>query len=81
MTLETRPAPFMGIDATEFSYHWLDSERSSEASIAQWARGAWHCIGETERVTPAEMWRRGWRYLGPVTHRPWSEYIDKTGAR
>lgn len=58
------------------SYHWFHSERASVPAIAQWMGGMWHCIGEYEPITPETMTRRGWEYLGPCTHRPWSEYLD-----
>lgn len=66
------PAKMLDQDA----YHWLHAERASSASIAQWLNGEWHVIGEKEPITAFEMRRRGWEYLGPVTRRPRSRYID-----
>jgi hypothetical protein len=62
----------------EQAYHWLHSERSSSPSIAEWAPRdrAWACGSEKELVLPHELRRRGWEYLGPVTHRPRSSYLD-----
>jgi hypothetical protein len=60
----------------ETGYHWFHSERSSEAAIAQWIGHEWHCIGEEKPITPQEIHRRGWEYLGPVTSRPHSIYLD-----
>lgn len=60
------------------SYHWLHAERSSSASIAEWlpeAR-AWVCGGEEQPLSPRLMRQRGWEYLGPVTGRPHSRYMD-----
>lgn len=57
-------------------YHWLHAERSLSASIAQWINGRWFATGERGSFSPQEMRRRGWEYLGPVTHRPLSAYID-----
>ena len=71
--------------AEDCSYHWLHSERSMEPSIAQWVKGAgpgqvgaWLGIGEGGTISPAEMERRGWEYLGPVdgASRPRSKYLD-----
>lgn len=58
------------------TYHWLHSERSPEPSIAQWFDGRWFLVGEGNSVSPATLHRRGWEYLGPVTHRPRSIYLD-----
>lgn len=69
---ETRPPA----SAPNFSYHWLHAERASGASIAQWCDGRWVCIGEPGFLTPAGMASRGWEYLGPVTRRPKSAYLD-----
>lgn len=67
----TRPA--LNVDE---SYHWLHSERATQASIAQWLGGYWHLIGESTPITPRELQRRGWEYLGPCMGRPYSRYID-----
>ena len=69
---ESRPAP----DAEEFSWHWFHSERASTAPIAQWAHGKWYVVAEVEGITPREMRVRGWEYLGPCNHRPYSKYLD-----
>lgn len=59
------------------SFHWWHSERSSNPAIAQWVGGRWFCINESGAVAEAELHRRGWEYLGPVTHRPHSDYLDR----
>jgi hypothetical protein len=60
-----------------YSFHWLHAERASSPSIAQWVDNRWVGMNETGPITPAEMKRRGWEYLGPVDGRPHSEYLDK----
>lgn len=66
------PANMLDDDA----YHWLHAERASTAGIAQWIGNTWRCIGEANPITPQELRRRGWEYLGPVTGRPHSRYLD-----
>lgn len=61
------------------SYHWLHAERSMSPAIAQWVGNVWHCIGEERPITPQEMRRRGWEYLGPAernTEALFSRYLD-----
>jgi hypothetical protein len=65
------PADMLNMDA----YHWLHSERSSKPGIAEWLGNVWHCIGEAQPITPQELARRGWEYLGPCK-RPKSHYLD-----
>lgn len=57
------------------SYHWLHAERASGAAVAQWMGNHWICIGEPVGITPQQMRRRGWEYLGPCV-RPKSKYLD-----
>lgn len=59
--IDTRPEK-----DSNFTYHWLRSERSMYRTIAQWVNGEWLCIGEVEPVSPEAMWRRGWEYFKPV---------------
>jgi hypothetical protein len=65
------------------AYHWLHAERAGGAAIAQWVpdERAWACISEARSITPQEMHRRGWEYLGPVEGRPRSEYLDAAWGR
>lgn len=70
----TRPAPDL---ADEPGHHWLHSERSLSPGIAWWDREEWYVMNEGGHVTPEEMARRGWEYLGPVTGRPHSVYLDR----
>lgn len=69
------PPKWIGRDA----YHWLHAERSSRPSISQWmARSAaWYTAGEKDAISPGEMARRGWEYLGPCDGRPHSKYLDR----
>lgn len=57
-------------------YHWLHAERSSTASVAQWMNGSWYLIGEKNPISPNDLYRRGWEYLGPCVSRPYSQYLD-----
>ena len=67
---------FPASNAKDQSFHWLDAERADGPSIAQWMGNMWYCMGETLPVTPEELRKRGWEYLGPVTNRLHSDYID-----
>jgi hypothetical protein len=58
-------------------YHWLHAERAGEASIAQWAGDGWIAVGEKSVISPRDMLRRGWEYLGPCARRPISKYLDR----
>lgn len=62
----------------EVAYHWLHAEQASTASIAQWLPQyrAWACAQEADLIAPHVMRNRGWEYLGPVTNRPHSSYLD-----
>lgn len=60
----------------ENGYHWLHAERAGSASIAQWMGNMWYCVNESQPITPQELRRRGWEYLGPCTNRPYSSYLD-----
>lgn len=55
-------------------YHWLHAERSMSAVVSQWINARWYSAGERDPITPQEMRRRGWEYLGPCT--AYSKYID-----
>lgn len=58
-------------------YHWLHSGQSSDATIAEWINGKWYNVNENGGLTPPEMRRCGWEYLGPVGARPKSKYLDE----
>lgn len=49
-------------------WHFLCSERAMGAIVCQWMSrdGRWASCGEAGLITPEEMARRGWEYLGPV---------------
>jgi uncharacterized protein (DUF427 family) len=73
MTKGTWPPP----EYLDFhGWHWLHAERSSMPSVCEWMGNAWYPSNEIGPVTPIEMRRRGWEYLGPVTGRPHSAYLD-----
>lgn len=57
-------------------HHWLHAERAGNPGIAEWWPDGWYSVNEKGPVTPHEMRCRGWEYLGPVTHRPKSKYLD-----
>lgn len=43
-------------------FHWLISERSSKAVPSVWMNHQWYSFGEAGPISPAEMYRRGWRW-------------------
>jgi hypothetical protein len=48
------------------SWHWLVCERASQPSIAEWLAGAWYPGNHEGPISPAEMYRRGWRWHSQV---------------
>lgn len=62
-------------DRQDGGFHWFHAERASSPAIAQWMGERWHVINEGP-ISPVEMQRRGWEYLGPVSRRPHSKYLD-----
>ena len=47
-------------------YHWLYSERATDAVVAYWKNGHWYCVAEVAPVTPEDMRIRGWEWLVPA---------------
>lgn len=43
-------------------YYWLRSERLSRLCICEWLNGQWYSAGDTRAISPAEMFRRGWKW-------------------
>lgn len=47
-------------------FHWLTGERASSPVPVQWIGGNWYSPGERGPISPAEMYRRGWRWAAPT---------------
>lgn len=50
-------------------FHWLVRARNSSFVPAQWSGENWFLCGVGSPSTPAEMYKRGWRY-GAVAKAP-----------
>lgn len=43
-------------------FHWLTVKGAPSFFCALWLKGQWYSPGEAGPISPAEMYRRGWRW-------------------